>query len=111
MFPSSPLHDETVTIRISEYGPPDQYGVSSQTFTEIVWSGVNIQQVKAELLSDQDRNTSRTWYRVSGPPVAISTADTILWHGIRYRIDGEPDTRRGAGRIEHTSLRMYYAQG
>ena len=113
MLVSSILHDDTVTIETNTTGLPDADGVPTTTTTETEWAGVNVQQIKAELLTDDDRNTSRTWYRVSGPtpPVDMTTADTILWRGTRYIIDGEPDTRSGLGRIEHTSLRMYYARG
>lgn len=111
MLPSSILHNDTVTIEKVRVGLPDADGVPIETITTTDWVGVNVQQVRAELLSDDDRNTSRTWYRVSGPPVDLNTADRIIWQGTRYLIDGEPDTRTGAGRIEHTSLRMYYGQG
>lgn len=107
------LHDDTVTIETVTSGRPDADGVPTETTTETEWTGVNVQQIKAELLTDDDRNTSRTWYRVSGPPpsVELSTADKIIWQGTRYQIDGHPDTRTGTGRIEHTSLRMYIAKG
>lgn len=113
MLPFSILHDDTVTIEATTSGRPDADGVPTETTTETEWAGVNVQQIKAEYLTDDDRATSRTWYRVSGPPapVELDTADRIKWRGITYRIDGEPDTRTGTGRIEHTSLRMYYAQG
>lgn len=108
------LHDDHVTILTRTSGGwPDANGVPTTTTTETAWDGVNVQQVQADELTDQDRETSRTWYRVSGPPAPtpIMAGDRIRWRGTEYRVDGDADTRTGSFRINHTSLRMYAARG
>ena len=107
------LHDDTVTILSTTTGPPDANGVPTTTTMETPWDGVNVQQVRAEDLDDQQRETASTWYRVAGnhPPVLVRAQDRIRWRGTEYLVDGEPDVRTGAYRLEHTSLQMHATTG
>lgn len=108
------LHDDTVTIlRTTSTGLPDDDGLPGEETTETEWAGVNVQQMKAEELEDHQQNSSTTYYRVAGPPpeVMIKETDRIRWRGTEYQIDGEPDARTGAYRINHVSLAMYRSRG
>lgn len=110
---SSPLHDDTVTILTTTHGAPDADGVPTEVTTETAWEGVNVQQVRADEEDTASREATVTRYRVSGPipPVEVREEDEIRWRGVTHTIDGEPDTRRGAMRVEHTSLVMVRARG
>lgn len=108
------LHDDTVTILKTTSGAVDDDGVPTTTTTEHEWKNVNVQQLTADELTDQGRETNVTIWRVSGPPppVALEASDRIMWRGGKYReIDGQPDARAGKYRIQHTSLQMVRATG
>jgi hypothetical protein len=74
---------------------------------------VNVQQVAAEDLTDHERETQVVKFRVSGaiPTVPVHSTDRIEWDGAAFEIEGDPDTRRGRYRIEHTSLTMTKVRG
>lgn len=111
MRPSRILHDDTVTIVSISSGPPDEDGVPTRTETEKPWKNVNVQQLTSKELTDRGRNTTITTWAVSGPPADADAGDLIRWRGNDYRVDGEPDTRIGRYRINHTSLLMVRATG
>ena len=108
---STILHDTAVTILRSTLGPPDSDGVPTETTVEIPWRGVNVQQVGSKDLADAGRDTRVTTWRVSGPPVDVDGGDRIRWLGNEYQVDGEPDTRLGAHRINRTKLFMVKGVG
>ena len=105
------LHDDTVTIIRVTSGEPDENGVPTETTVEAPWAGVNVQQLTAKDLADAGRDTRVTTWRVSGPPALVDGGDQIRWRGNTYRVDGEPDTRTGMYRINHTSLLMVKGVG
>lgn len=107
------LHDDEVIILKVTTGEPDDDGVPNTTTSRHRWKRVNVQQVSAEELTDQGRNTSVTTFRVSGSPapVAIDSADEIEWRGLTYEITADPDARTGRARINHTSLQMVRVRG
>lgn len=105
------LHDDAVVIMRSVPGPVDDDGVPTRVNTPDPWDGVNVQQMTSEELTDAGRNTTVTTWRVSGPPIAVDSGDIIEWGGGTFLVDGEPDTRTGKFRIEHTALFMVRVKG
>lgn len=105
------LHDDEVTIERVTTGLPDDDGTPTETTVRSPWKGVSVQQMTSKDLADAGRDTRITTWRVSGPPVQIDGGDKIIWRGATYRVDGEPDTRRGRHRINHTALLMVKGTG
>lgn len=105
------LHDDTVTIVKITSGLPDADGIPARTEARTPWAGVNVQQLTTTELVDQGRNTTVTTWRVAGPPAAVAEGDRIDWAGQTYQVDGTPDTRTGAHRINRTVLQMIRATG
>jgi head-tail adaptor len=107
------LHDDTVVIISTTHGLPDLDGLPSETTVETPWEGVNVQQIAEEETDDETQDSDTVTYRVAGAiaPVEVKASDRIRWRGQVFLIKGEPDTRRGALRIEHTSLLMYRTRG
>lgn len=113
MRPPRALHDDAVVIVSTAHGLPDADGLPAETAVETAWEGVNVQQLSAEDVDDEAQDTNTAFYRVAGAiaPVEVKASDRIKWRGKTYQIKGEPDTRRGRFRIEHTSLVMYRSEG
>jgi hypothetical protein len=107
------LHKDQVTIIQVTKGLPDADGVPSVTESRATWSGVNVQRVAAEDLTDHERETQVVKYRVSGDPapVPVDGSDRIEWRGLEYEIEGDPDTRTGRLQLEHTALTMTRTRG
>lgn len=105
------LHEDEVTIKRTEAGPPDDDGVPTRTTTEHVWEEVNVQQTMAVETHDHTSQYNRTRWRVSGPPVDVKSSDIIVWRGEEYEVDGEPQTTRGRYKIESTTLFMVEHSG
>jgi hypothetical protein len=101
-------------ITAASTGDVDVDGVPiTQAPIETPWVGVNVQQLNTDEDLSARRNLTVSTFRVSGPiPAVIPTsADRIRRGGIEYSIVGEPDTRRGRHRINHTSLIITDARG
>lgn len=111
MILPSVLHREACTIVRVTRGLPDADGIPVEVETRHPWDGVNIQQMSTKEQIAQGRDTTATKWRVAGPPVDIEAGDRIEWAGKSYYVDGDPDTRRGLHRIEHTSLVMTRTKG
>lgn len=105
------LHDDAVVILRSVPGPVDDDGVPTRVTNPYLWEGVNVQQLTSEELTDMGRSTTVTTWRVAGPPTMVDSGDTIEWAGKTFLVDGEPDTRTGKYRINHTALVMIRARG
>ncbi|WNM27550.1 hypothetical protein RN607_00690 [Demequina capsici] len=109
------LHTESVTIiKAAPTGDTDADGVPiTDAPTQTAWSGLAIQQTTADETTAGDVDEVATTYSLSGPipSVELTAADTIRWNGIDYSIVGDPDTRRGRHRINHTSLVLRRARG
>lgn len=110
MMPPRILHDQTLTIRRITQGEADADGVPTTTTTDTSWEHVAVQQVETVEHND-NRATTVTTFRASGPIADIDPTDVLVWEGATYRVVGKPDTRRGKYRINHTSLRMQTAAG
>lgn len=119
MMPSRLLHDDTVTIvkvlggaGEGEGDDVDEDGVPITHTTEHTWARVNVQATGTQEFNDS-RETVVTYFRVSGPipDVTPTAGDIIRWHGIDHEIVGDPDIRRGYGRINHCSLTMRTTRG
>lgn len=113
MRPPRALHDGEVTIvKVTEGTTPNAAGVAEKTTTPTPWKNVSVQQTDTTEHVD-NRDVTVVEYRVSGPiPSVVPVAhDTIIYDGLAYEIVGEPDTRRGRLRINHTSLLMQRATG
>lgn len=108
MMMTSPLWDDAVVIIQLAGGLPDPDGLPTQGRTETPWAPVNVQQVAADETTDGHQQATATSWRVAGPPVPVEVraGDLIRWNGTEYAVDGNPDTRRGRFRLEHTSLEM-----
>lgn len=106
------LHDDSVTIVSVTEGFPDDYGVPTVIKVETPWDGVNVQQTTTTEDNNSREQATRK-YRVAGPvpPVQIENNSLIKWRGEDYRVEGEPDTRTGYGRLNHTSLIMVRVTG
>lgn len=115
MIPLGILHDDAVTIIVEEgTGLPDDDGVPQYATREVEWAGVNVQQINTDETPDPgEREGVVTRWRVAGaiPATIPEEGDRIRWRGQEYEVDGEPDVRAGAYRIEHAALTMVKAKG
>lgn len=105
------IHTETVQVRHTEQGDPDDDGVPTTTTTTTEWKHVNIQQTQTSETDDMAGEYRVSRWRLAGPPVEVDGNDTIIWNGDEYQVDGKPHTKTGHLAIEETVLFIIEPEG
>ena len=84
---------ETITLRrvVVQTGSYDDYGVLQSTTTDQTVTGVAVYpNSSSEALQGQER--TRAGYTVALPTtVTIDSVDRIVWRGLEYEVEGEPE--------------------
>lgn len=104
------MHSETVTIIRTTEGDPDEDGVPTKTTLEQDIERCTVDPTGTkESVGQNDIVTGRWLVSTEDPQDWVEAADTVVWRGTAYEVDGKPQTYWGV--LPHTEFVITETKG